>query len=95
MESERNNRLMSRQKKQERRKAKEKAKEDAGKLKPLNAETIDNEEKVVAKHDISDSSSSHHSHANRTKKERTHKVNNDSALDLEREMENIAFRQLS
>ncbi|XP_059221827.1 uncharacterized protein KIAA0513 [Stomoxys calcitrans] len=95
MELERNNRLQSRQKKQERRKAKEKAKDEATKLKPPNAEIMDNEEKPSTKQDISDSSSSHHSQGHKTKKDRAPKTANEAALDVDKEMENIAFRQLA
>ncbi|XP_073822761.1 uncharacterized protein [Musca autumnalis] len=95
METERNNRLKSRQKKQERRKAKEKAKEEFGKLKSHNSETKDNEEHPLARQqDVSDSSSSH-GKDNRKKKEKSTKVPNDPAVDFEKEMENIAFRQLA
>ncbi|XP_058979424.1 uncharacterized protein KIAA0513-like [Musca domestica] len=99
METERNNRLKSRQKKQERRKArekdKEKAKEEMGKLKSQNVESKENEENVMAKQqDVSESSSSH-GKGNHGKKEKSAKPANDPALDFDKEMENIAFRQLA
>ncbi|XP_075149257.1 uncharacterized protein KIAA0513 [Haematobia irritans] len=93
MESERTNRLQSKQKKLERRKAKEKAKEETNKLKPT--EVGDNEEKALTKPEVSDSSSSHPTQGNRTKKEKPPKTDNEAALDFDKEMENIAFRLLA
>lgn len=97
MDSERNNRLLAKQKKQERRKLKEKekAKRESEELKALNAETTDNEDKALTKHEISDSSSSHHSRGNKAKKERPSKAAIEPSAELEKEMENIAFRQLA
>lgn len=95
MQNERDHRVLAKQKKQERRKARQKAKADLDNEHRAQSSEPDNEEKVLQKTEISTSSSSHHSHTNKIKRERSPKTVNEAAADIDKEMENIAFRQLT
>lgn len=110
MQTERDHRIMANQKKQERRKAKQKAKaeladeqqqQQQNQNQSQNTDLIkdDRNQNHDIKNDISTSSSSHHSHdhghVNKIKKDRSPKNTNETAADVDKEMEYIAFRQLT
>lgn len=89
IQSEKDHRVLSKQKKQERRKARQNAKTELVPEPEQKAPHNENE------NEISTSSSSHHSLTNKIKKDRSPKTVNEAKNDVDKEMENISFRQLT
>uniref|UniRef100_A0A1A9VF36 SBF2 domain-containing protein n=1 Tax=Glossina austeni TaxID=7395 RepID=A0A1A9VF36_GLOAU len=97
LQTEREHRLAARQKKCDRRKAKEKSRKELeeNKEKLITNESVQKiDDKSMPKNENSSSSSSQHSHQCKAKKFTNPKITNEVALEVDKEMENIAFRQL-
>lgn len=95
IQTERDHRLLARQKKQERRKTKQKANAENETEQKAPSTEVENDARAINKPEISTSSSSHQSHINKIKKERSSKAIIDTNADVDKEMENISFRLLT